>query len=259
MGGTFRPVDVDGDRRLSGGYAFALNPETVEAKEAAKKKRETKRPQFVLGIGVGSTTIASLAEYSNPDDYVEFHWNPSQYSISKSAKWSEKSSSGGTPTLEFSGTGLMTVNFSVLFNDMAVRRERAARMSTEDSLEWLIRRTRSRTKSEASHRGSRRKRNPGWINRTTFGATEAPPVLVLFGVSSYFICVLESVKITTIFQGEPSAAFDASDGLKRFKARHGAASIKRAKVDLVLKEYAFDSVTSQTERKGASSSIVKKG
>lgn len=175
---------------------------------------------------------ASLVELKNDSDSLEFHWNPTSYTISKSSSWSETSVDQGTPTVSWSGSSLTKVSFELLLNDIA--QPHKIQRSTEDSIQWLYDRLRARTEGAASRTTAQESRNLPWLGIRNFKARSAPPVLVLFGLGKPFVCVLEFANVTTIFQapvGEISPF--ATDETMEVR-------ITRATVAIALKEFAND-------------------
>jgi hypothetical protein len=143
---------------------------------------------------------ANLVERDNEDEFLEFHWNPTSYKIKKSSSWKENAVQKGHPTLEWTGVGLTEVTFEALFNNIA--QPHAIQRSVEGSLQWLFDRLRPRSKEDAAKRQGRAGRVLPWMNLRDPKASQAPPVLVLFGVSRPFTCVLANVDVTTVFQGQ---------------------------------------------------------
>ena len=190
------------------------------------------------------TERATLVERDNQDEFLEFHWNPSSYKISKSAGWGEKRSGTATPTLEWQGPGLTQVSFDLLLNDVWQHEDRPNRKTTEESLEWLFDRLRNRTIASAGRATPAPPRRVSWLNVRNLSATAEPPVMVLFGLARPFECRLASVNINTVFQGRSPQRTtvnpnDTSIGaLRTLESRSSPASvITRANVSITLKEY----------------------
>lgn len=139
---------------------------------------------------------ASLVERDNDKEFVEFHFNPSSYSVSKEASWNEQRAGKAKPTLEWGGPSLTKVSFDVLFNDLWISDSQGFEKNTEHSLAWLF--THMENRSETARNGVRAKPRAYWMNNRVRGELE-PPVLVLFGVSYPFVCRLKSVKFDTQF------------------------------------------------------------
>lgn len=184
---------------------------------------------------------ATLVEYENPEEYLEFHWDPSSYDLSKSAKWTSSAVEGGTDTLAYSGTDAMVVSCELLFDEVDVRH--SIQRSVEDSIAWLVNRTRPRSAELVGRSGPTSRPGEPWLNLRDPQAPAAPPVLVLFGLRDGFICVLERVKVTTVFQAPPAlrpaqldSAFSATE--RDVASVFPSGAIRRARVQVSLREYA---------------------
>ncbi len=251
------------------GSRRAFEP-TPEQKDRSLNKKGNKKTKFDPPLR--PTIRGNLVERDNDDEFLEFHWNPSSYQIGKSATWSEKSVQGGHPTLEYSGVSLTKVSFELLLNNIGQPHKN--HRDVESSLQWLFDRLRPRSKEDADREKGSANRSLPWLNLRDVEAANAPPILVLFGVSRPFTCVLESVEVTTIFQGlgGPGSEVLAGDAktITNFGAFQRAQSffniatsagelgnplanhislandfdkIARATVSIKLKEYVNDPVT----------------
>lgn len=188
------------DRGLQGGR-FAEEswhpPDESAAREEARFDRPARNP---IELPRRPPRRASLVELENPDQFLEFHWNPSTYTIRKSASWDEEAVQGGTPTVEYTGCSLTVVSFDLFLNSIGQPHDN--QYNVEGSLEWLFSRLRPRTEDEFNFRGpqDRYRQNAPWLNVRDPEAGRAPPTLVLFGLSKPFECVLKDVRVKTAFQ-----------------------------------------------------------
>ena len=221
----------------TGRNAERLSAADQAARDAANGKRQT------LNLPQRPVKRASLVEIENQEEFLEFHWNPSTYSITKQANWATTSVTGGTSTVGWTGCGLTQVSFELLLNDNMPHH--ATQHTVENSLQWLFDRLRPRSEDQVSRRTNTDRRGVPWLQGHDPASPQAPPILALFGLSRPFPCVLTDVKVTTIFQGpwglnaaqeekflDASAVDSASLGLLDL--------ITRATVQISLLEYIGD-------------------
>lgn len=175
--------------------AWELSEADRKAREATKKGAPRVFPAIQL-----PSARAILLERDNPDEFLEFHWNPDSYTIAKSAKWSTESVEGGTGTQSYNGCSPTTISFEAFLNDLGQPADRQISRSTEESLAWLHNRLRPRTEDDVKRRISDRRRGRDWLNVRDPAAPREPPVMVLFGLRTPFECVLKSANVSTVFQ-----------------------------------------------------------
>jgi len=222
------------------------NRRDFETTEEQAFLKSTGREQIVA-LPPRPSIRGSLVERDNPAEFMEFHYNPSSYSIKKKSKWQDQSVTGGTDTQNWTGSSPTEVSFELLLNDIEPHADRPIFMTTEQSLSWLHQRLRARSEQEASRKGKGpRGRRVPWLNIRDPKNGKPPPILVLFGVSDPFECVLESADVTTIFQGvslyEAASSTRNGDPLGQAAnvskaGNHQANPIIRATVRIELKEY----------------------
>lgn len=208
-------------------------------------EEDPKRGPSSQGVRTVATARALLFERDNPREQLQFHWNPTSYSIGKSAKWSETGVSGGTPTMGYSGCGLTEISFSLLLNDLGPHPGRRNKCSTEEALSWLFRRLRPRTLQDRDRKVSQNCPQLPWLNVRDPKAKFAPPILVLIGLGEPFECVMTNCKAKTIFQeglASPEIAvqqgrFSGFDVDAARRASLAKGNVIRATVDISLKEY----------------------
>jgi len=187
----------------------------VAAKDATKGKKSFPLPERPPGR-------ATLVERDNPEEYLEFHWDPTTIDISKSARWSSGPVTGGTDIQEWNGTGLTNVSFEMFLNDIANPHE--TQRTVEESLEWLYNRLRSRDKQLKTAQG-RQPQVGRWLSVHDAKAGIAPPILVFFGLSHGFECTLTRASTKTQFQRPFS------------QTTMNRSAITRCTVSITLQEY----------------------
>jgi hypothetical protein len=248
-----RPQETAAAETGQGRFAEPVFRQTTPDPEPAKR---------IFDIPIRPIGKASLVERDNGNELLEFHWNPSSYKIGKKAAWTDKAVPGGHPTLEYKGVSLTKISFELLLNN--VGNHHTIDRSVEDSLQWLFDRLRPRTKEDVDRKPGLAPRNLPWLGIRNLSAKAIPPILVLFGVSKPFVCVLESVDVVTIFQGQPAARTRGNTGLLVGAAGDAAIErlvrdqeanlinendiISRATVSIGLKEYANDPATEGTSK-----------
>jgi hypothetical protein len=164
---------------------------------------------FPLREAAQLTTLrrAHIVEFDDPEEALSFHFDPSSYEVNKKGDWVTDATSpvGGLPHLSFNGSSLTSVSVELLFNDIAPHRVRGRR-STRGSIDWLFERlSKTNTRSGRLRRrrasfNNRRVTPRSWLRRNTDQDVDNPPILVLYGLGSPFICVLTSARVTTLFQ-----------------------------------------------------------
>lgn len=180
-----------------------------EFEQTAKDKKRGKTGSDGEGSPSGKTLHlpvrtggrATLVERENPEELLEFHWDPTSYNIGKEANWDFKAPTAGTAIAEYTGCGPTIVSFDMFLNDIG--QPHKTQRSVEDSIEWLWNRLRPRSEEAVKRRGFDRTRNRRWISQHDPTAPKRPPILVLFGLRDGFECVMTSCRLRTIFQAPP--------------------------------------------------------
>lgn len=184
---------------------------------------------------------ATLVELDNPDEFLELHWDPSSYQIGKAARWAGNKVEGGTDTLNYSGCDVTKISMELLFDQVDIRHN--IQRSVEDSIGWLFNRLRPRNAGLLGRRGKTSREGQQWLGIRDPSAAIAPPVLVFFGLRDGFVCVLDSVKVKTVFQAPPGIRPAANNADERFPTQRlnarlaPSGEIRRARVNVTLKEY----------------------
>lgn len=231
------------DRQRGARLLEQSEKKAADAKAGAPTQK--KAPPFVSLPGRPKGK-ASLMERDNPEQILEFHWDPTTYTIKKSAKYGSKTPKKGTEILTFEGDAATVISFNLFLDDVDQTHKR--QRSVEQSLSWLFFRLRSVHPDDRTLPA--RAAVLPWMGRRIWGAgSEDPPILVLFGLSYAFQCVLTSASVKTIFQSPPytleEIGFDAEDqrvlgvtasGTEGIR-RKGSGLITRAEVSIELKEH----------------------
>ena len=215
-----------GPRALAGGRFFEADPkerqDAVDNKKVGKKGRALELPER-------AGKRATLIERDNPDEFLEFHWDPTSYNISKTGKWNSEGVEGGTDIFNWSGSSPTAITFDAFFDEVDIRHKH--QRTVEDSMAWLFNRLRSRDKKFAAPRfGRYSRRLEKWLNVRDPESRAPPPIMVFFGLRDGFECVLLSARIKTVFQAPPfpfDAAEQAAEIARTFPGDSRIATLQR--------------------------------
>ena len=248
----FRKEDPRSDRPLENVGRHAERKPSEEDPKKERGKADAATGGVVLELPERLGGRAHLVERDNPEEFLEFHWDPTTYSINKIANWSTGGSTKGTETFGYGGTSAMVLSFDLFLNDVA--QPHKTQRSVEGSLEWLFNHLRSWDEKILARKGKRRVTKK-WLNIRDPAAAGDPPILVLFGLSHGFECIMTKVSVRTIFQASPAvvtrARFQSGPVSSRavktassprttseqYLKRKTSGAITRATVGIELKEY----------------------
>lgn len=180
----------------------AFEPKLKERRDAVDGRQDGTKKGKALELPERAGGRATLLERNNPEEFLEFHWDPTSYNIGKTAKWNSTGVEGGTDIFNWGGSSPTVVTFDAFFDEVDVRHKH--QRSVEDSMAWLFNRLRSREKKFAAPRfGKYSKPREKWLNLSDPEARAAPPIMVFFGLRDGFECLLTSARIKTGFQAPP--------------------------------------------------------